>query len=544
VHHLLGQFKVKHKLWSIGIATFIGCLLILALALLSLKENLLEDRKLKTQQLVEVAHSQLAHYYQLERDGIVSGAQARAQAQAAIAAMRFADGAYFWINDMGPRMVMHPIKPEMNGQDLRHNSDPNGVYLFNEMVQRVKEQGKGFVRYSWAKPGHAQPVPKISFVQGFEPWGWIIGTGIYVDDVDEIFQVEARQLGGIALLFILISGLLALSIIRRLSGQIHDLHNTMQVVHDSGNLTHRANPMGRDELAHMGHAFNHMLAQFQEILSHISHAISRQGETSIEMSSVTAQTSEGMERQRQETELLATAMTEMSATAREVAHSAAQASAAAVDATRQAGSGQQVVNDAIASIHDLATDVEQASEVIHQLEGDVENIGGILEVIRGIADQTNLLALNAAIEAARAGEQGRGFAVVADEVRTLARRTQESTEEIQSMIQILQDRSRSAVSVMTRGRSQAEQGVERAALAGESLCAITAAVTRINDMNTQIANAAEEQTAVAEEMNRNIISINQVAVETAQGGQLVRLASEGLNRLTSESRSLLAQFQL
>lgn len=544
MNQLLSNFMVKHKLWTMGISAFLGSALVLTLALLSLRDNLLEDRKQKTQQLVEVAHSQLAHFHQLELSGTLTTTQAQQQAKAAIAAMRFEGDAYFWINDMQPRMVMHPVNSELNGKELGTIRDPDGVALFSRMVDQVKQQGSGFVSYRWAKQGHDQPLAKISFVQGFQPWGWIVGTGTYIDDVNEIFLTKTKQLGGVALLFILISGVLAYGIIRQLSRQIADLHNTMRMVHDSGNLTHRANPVGRDELAHMGHAFNHMMSQFQEILGHINHAIARQGETSQEMGSVTIQTAEGMERQRQETELLATAMTEMSATAREVANSAAQASNAANEATRQAADGQQVVSDAITGINTLAQDVLQAAEVIHQLEGDVANIGSILEVIRGIADQTNLLALNAAIEAARAGEQGRGFAVVADEVRTLALRTQQSTEQIQAMILRLQERSRDAVDVMQRGRTQAEQGVARAARAGESLDAIRHAVNQINDMNTQIASAAEEQTAVSEEMNRNIISINQVAVETAQGGQLVRQASEGLNRLTGESRSLLAQFQL
>lgn len=541
---LLGNIKVKYKLWAIGLVSFIGCFLVLTLALQALKDNLLEDRKQKTQQLVEVAFTQLEHFQQAVLNGKMTLEQAQTSAKESIAAMRFEGTSYFWINDTQPRMIMHPIKPELNGQDLSNTRDTNGVFLFNEMVKQAKENGQGFANYSWAKPGHDQPVEKLSFVQAFKPWGWIIGTGIYINDVDEIFLTEATELGGIALLFMFIASLIAFSIIRQLSRQIADLHNTMRVVRDSGNLTHRANPVGRDELAHMGHSFNHMVAQFQEILSHISHAITRQGETSIEMSTVTTQTSEGMERQRQETEMLATAMTEMAATAKEVANSAALASNAAQEATQEAEKGKRVVHDAIGSINDLARDVEEAAEVIQKLEGDVENIGSILEVIRGIADQTNLLALNAAIEAARAGEQGRGFAVVADEVRTLAQRTQESTQEIQTMIQTLQERSRSAVTVMNRGSAQVEQGVGKAAIAGESLNAITQAVSRINDMNTQIASAAEEQTAVSDEMSRNIISINQVAVETAQGGQLVRIASEGLQQLTHESRTLLAQFQL
>ncbi len=256
------------------------------------------------------------------------------------------------------------------------------------------------------------------------------------------------------------------------------------------------------------------------------------------------QTSVGLERQSEETEQLATAMTEMTAIAQEVANSATRAADAAADAIHAADDGQQIVCSTINCINELAQDIDEAAEVIKQLELDVENISSILDVIRGIADQTNLLALNAAIEAARAGEQGRGFAVVADEVRTLASRTQESTQEIQGMIENLQQRSHNAVSVMGRGRTQVESGVEKAAQAGDSLTAINQAVNQINDMNSHIASAAEEQTAVSEEMSLSIINISQVAKETAEGGVAVKKASESLQELSVESRTLLTQFQL
>ncbi len=228
----------------------------------------------------------------------------------------------------------------------------------------------------------------------------------------------------------------------------------------------------------------------------------------------------------------------------EVARNASSASQAAQEADGEAGNGKQVVSASIDAINALAGEVEKAAEVIDKLETDSENISKVLDVIKGIAEQTNLLALNAAIEAARAGEQGRGFAVVADEVRTLASRTQQSTEEIHEIIERLQADAESAVQVMNTGRGQAQSSVEQAAHAGESLERIAKAVTTISDMNAQIASAAEEQTAVAEEINRNIVGITQAGQESAQGAQQTATSSEELAKLAARLQGLVSQFRV
>ncbi len=219
--------------------------------------------------------------------------------------------------------------------------------------------------------------------------------------------------------------------------------------------------------------------------------------------------------QKDEVDKVATAMTEMSATVHEVARNATEAAEAAQRADEETTKGKMVVSQAIEAIDLLANEVNDAAQVIHRLEQDSDEIGAVLDVIRGIAEQTNLLALNAAIEAARAGEQGRGFAVVADEVRTLAQRTQQSTQEIQNMIERLQSGAQDAVKAMEQGRSRAQVGVEQAAEAGTSLETIAQAVGTISDMNTQIATAAEEQSVVAEEINLNIVSISDMADKIA-----------------------------
>jgi len=234
----------------------------------------------------------------------------------------------------------------------------------------------------------------------------------------------------------------------------------------------------------------------------------------------------------------------MTATAQDVARNATQAAEAASHADRAANQGRHIVQDTGATITELAGEIGRAVDVVQTLARDSENIDAILVTIRSIAEQTNLLALNAAIEAARAGEQGRGFAVVADEVRNLAQKTQQATGEIQQMIQQLQNGTRDVVQVMEQSQSRTQRSVEQADAAAEALQAITQAVSLINDMNNQIASAAEEQSAVAEDINRNVTNIGQVAQDVAGGAEEASQASAGLTRLAEQQRRLINQFKV
>jgi methyl-accepting chemotaxis protein len=287
-----------------------------------------------------------------------------------------------------------------------------------------------------------------------------------------------------------------------------------------------------------------MFESFRDIIDKVSESTLHVASASEELSAITERNSAGVRSQQIEAEQVATAMNEMTATVQEVARNAALAAQSASEANNEALEGKKMVQTTIDAINELSGEVDNASHVIQKVESESLKIGSVLDVIRGIAEQTNLLALNAAIEAARAGEQGRGFAVVADEVRTLASRTQNSTLEIQNMIEQLQTGARSAVVVIDASRKKADESVQRAERAGRSLESITLSVATINDMNTQIASAAEEQNSVAEEINRNIININHVAQETADSAEQTTMASEGLARLASELQSLVAQFKL
>ncbi|WP_421199504.1 methyl-accepting chemotaxis protein [Aeromonas enteropelogenes] len=306
----------------------------------------------------------------------------------------------------------------------------------------------------------------------------------------------------------------------------------------------KENRFNRDELGQLGSAINRMQASLSELVSEIAGSVSQLSSAVEEVSAISSQSASGMAIQQSEVSQVATAMNEMQSTVNEVARNTTDAMSAAKDASRTSADGNQVVRSAISSIEEVSEKIEQAGAVVQQLEADSANITVVLDVIRDIAGQTNLLALNAAIEAARAGEQGRGFAVVADEVRSLAQRTQDSTAEISKMIELLQSRAAEAGNAMQLSRHQMQESVGLARDAGTSIDTINSAVVRITDMNTLIATATEEQNAVTEELNRNIVNIHNAADENAQGASQIAQACGELSKLANTLHHMTQRFTL
>lgn len=360
-------------------------------------------------------------------------------------------------------------------------------------------------------------------------------------------QVESTYMsgllmGGLAIIVVLLVNLTMARTLRLRIGRTQVMIDDLAA--GDGDLTKRLDLGGNDELSMMGNSINVFIDKVHKLVLEVSTSTRQVAAAAEQLETITQQSTRSVQRHHVETEQVATAMNEMTATVQEVAHSALSASDAATEADTASEEGGRVMAATETSIAQLAQEVENAATAMGRVGEHSEQISSVLAVIRGIAEQTNLLALNAAIEAARAGEQGRGFAVVADEVRNLAQRTQGATEEINTMIEQLQQGTRHAISVMDAGRAQADNSVQSATEAGQALVKIACAVSRIRDMNTSIASAAEQQSAVAEEINRNVININDATLEVSDSTEQTRDSSGNLARLAELLQSQVAHFKV
>ncbi|MDB6062432.1 MAG: hypothetical protein JWM78_2535 [Verrucomicrobiaceae bacterium] len=361
--------------------------------------------------------------------------------------------------------------------------------------------------------------------------------------VQKIYDTAFMALIGVAVVAAIVMVAFGSLVATSISRPLAELRTAIENTERNRDLTVRVDLNQNDEIGRVAHAFQAMIDRFRDILSDVRDTSAHLQKNAQQLANTTEMTREGAAMQMRETDQVATATTEMTHAIEEVSRNAHQAADAANHANRETESGNKVLDEALASIHSLSGRIDDAGQVIKRVETDSASIGSVLDVIRGIAEQTNLLALNAAIEAARAGEQGRGFAVVADEVRSLAQRTQESTQEIQGMIERLQAGAREAVRSMADGSAEMQRTMAQASHAGESLVAIKQAVAMINDMNTQIASATEEQMAVSQEISRNVVNISDVARSSAHSVQEVEKTSRELSDAAGRLAGLVNEFR-
>ncbi|MDC3211631.1 methyl-accepting chemotaxis protein [Pseudoalteromonas distincta] len=541
----LRSFSISQR-FSLLIAIVVFGLIILSISSLTHQYSSLKDEQyIKTQNVVETAYSIIEHYYALEQDNTLTQQQAQSQALNAIRALRYDKTNYFWINDYQPTMVMHPIKPALDGKDLTNNKDPDGKSLFVDMVNIVKKDGEGFIPYKWPKPGKDKPVEKIAFVKGFNQWQWIIGSGVYLDSIDEAFS-EQRNLIVISAIIMIIAVILlsyfigkSILIPTRLAADM-----MKDISQGEGDLTRKLNESGNDEISELSHSFNLFALKMRESLVHVAQSANDVSEHAHTVDDSSRTSHSFIELQNDSSTQVAAAMEQMTHQIHDVSRNAEAAEQAAKDAAQNASTGKNVVAQTITAIETLSSNIETVSRVTEDLANESHNIGSVLDVIRSISEQTNLLALNAAIEAARAGEHGRGFAVVADEVRTLASRTGQSTDEIQTMITKLQEGAKAAVEAVKSSQALSVSTVEQASSANTSLNEIERLVSIITEMNSQIARATEQQTQAADEVNLRINELSQSTEQSLNNTKQLTDASDNLKQSSEGLSSVVNRFKL
>ncbi|KUE80931.1 chemotaxis protein [Aeromonas schubertii] len=533
----LGNIAVSHKLWLMLALALFGFLAMLAISASSLHDNLLAERQARLSAVLDLARTRIAHLAATQPREI-----AQREARAMIDNMRFDGDNYLFVIDEQRHMLVHPLKPELVGQQMGSGSAATQGAHWNQMVTLAQGGGSGTLEYPWPSP-NGESLLKMSRVTGFPEWGWILGSGILIHDIQSTLWHEFLRMGGAALIIALLMGLLGHGISRSIVNPLAAINQAMARV-ARGDLVVTVPVQGSDELGQLATCTNQSLCAIRGALQEASQGAREVADAALRIASSAEQTSQAVTNQRDQLSQLATAMNEMSATIADVAGHAENTAQDTKEATDEAGLGNRDVSASVSGIQSLAREVEQATTQVNQLKEGVMQISEVTAVISAISEQTNLLALNAAIEAARAGEQGRGFAVVADEVRQLAGRTRHSTEEIQSTISELQQRALSAAQAMEASRTLAESSVTQSEKAGGDLDLIVHHIRHVNDMATQIATAAEEQSAVAEEMNRNVLGINDSAQEMAQSASYLAQESELLADLSRNLDQRLSDFRL
>ncbi|MBS1230310.1 MAG: mcp [Proteobacteria bacterium] len=564
----INGLSLRSKLNVLTVLTVIALCLLAAIVLIGEKSQLLADRKDKVHSLVEVAQATVALYEKQARDGKISVDEAKKLAIDAVRGMRYDQSEYFWINDLGkpaPRMIMHPTVPALDGQVLdaqRFNKATakqagvdgptqslDGKNLFVTFVEVAEAAGQGYVAYLWPKPKAGGGVseelyPKLSFVQKFEPWGWVIGSGIYIDDVDALFRQNALKL---LAWIVVIGGFIAVSLTivsrqltRTLGGDpSYASQITKRIA--AGDLSGEvACAPGNSVLAGMKDMQSTLRTMVEEIVADAQQIASASAQMLQDFEDVSLRTRQ----QGESASSMAAAVEEMTVSIAQVADNAHEAHGISVQASDLSASGTQIIENAANEMHKISEAVQSSSTIVEDLGRQSEQITSIVNTIKEIADQTNLLALNAAIEAARAGEQGRGFAVVADEVRKLAERTSRSTSEIAEMVERIQAGTRNAVSSMQSGVAQAGKSVELANQAGSSINEIRAGALRVMNVVTSISDSIREQGTVSSEIARSIEQVAQMSEESARAVQSTTQAAHHLAELSASLHHSVSRFKL
>ncbi|MEO1817694.1 MULTISPECIES: methyl-accepting chemotaxis protein [Pseudomonadaceae] len=542
---LLRNIRISQRIWLILIIALVSTLTAEGLSLSHLHKEIRQAEITKATHLVEVAHDLMAFYHQKELNGELTGEQARQQALAALAAVRYSGNEYYWVNDMNNIMIMHPLAPQTVGTDLTTMRNTEGVNVISEMVQLARSKGTASFEYSWPKPGEEDGSAKIAAFKHFKPWDYMIGTGIYVDAMQAKFRAALISSVILSAVVILAMFLLLFIIGRSISQPLDKIVNAMRdVASGEADLTRRLDDDAKDELSQIAYYFNRFNRNLSDIIQQLGDSARQLISSSHQLDEISNNSLRDMSRQSERMELMATAINEITYGVQDVAQNANAAAEEVEKANQGADNGRAQVDRTIVEINQLSSSVSTAVEHMETLSSDAQEITSVLDVIRNIAEQTNLLALNAAIEAARAGEMGRGFAVVADEVRNLAQRTQQSTEEIHNMISKLQTNTQTVVSVINESSRHSQASVEQVNEAGAALEQIAQSMQQLVALNASIASATTQQSTVVEDVNRNVTEAAELARETTDGARETAQAGQHLASLGRQIDELVKRFRV
>jgi len=523
----MSNFSLRNKLLLLSLFPLILTLCILmtvsyyveqsALAdeVTTFRTKLIGERKTQIKEATEIAAGIVQYQLSLKENGNVNQA---------LRDIRFGSSGYFFIYDSQGKNLFHAVMPNLEGQNKIDMTDPRGTKIIVGLLDAAKK-GDGNFSFYFQKPNTNEQIEKIGYSMMIPGTDWMLGTGAYIDDIDAVVEdyratVTEQMIDKsyaillIALLLAAMTAVVILATAQRMVAPIKNMaDNLNDIAKGEGDLTKRLTVKGEDEIAQLGQSFNLFVDKLQTIIGDVANATAKVKSAANAIHDQTKVMSSQLISHNNETDQVVTAITEMSATASEVAQNTTQVAEATHAATGDVANAQRCVDASLEEISALMAQINNAAGNIQSLSEQSKKINNVLSVIGGIAEQTNLLALNAAIEAARAGEQGRGFAVVADEVRNLASRTQSSTLEINEMLSELHKLVALAVKTMEESQQSCVRSVDSSRAISESLGSVTSAVTAINDMSTQIATAATEQSSVTEEINRNVFAIQEIVNE-------------------------------
>lgn len=540
----LRNIAIERRLWLMLLIALFTIALLMSLVLLRVQASLYAAKVYQIQTAVENTTSIIERFQRLEQQGVLSTEEAQAEAREMIRGLRYDGTGYFFIQDTNLRMVLHPMNPNLEGQDVSTLKDAKGEAFNRKMLSVAQNTGKGIVEYSWPKPGSSAPIDKISYVALLQPWGWILGTGVYIDDIQAKFKDEVLKTGSLALVFCalltLVTALISRSITRPLT---HTAQAMAEISRGNGDLTRQLATDGRDELSGLARDFNDFTGTLRNIIGEMLVAATATDKAAQAIHENASATREQSDLQAQQISLIATALNEVTYSIQDVAQNAGASAREVSNAEAQALDGLKSVELTLGEIESLSTLIDKSVVTIDSLAEQNERISSVLAIVRAIAEQTNLLALNAAIEAARAGEQGRGFAVVADEVRLLAQRTQDATADIQSMIGELRISSNTAVSMIGETHKLSGRTVTQANLAGACLRAIVQSLREITTQGHTVAEATRQQSLAVEDINHNIATASLQANEAAQFAEHTRRLGDRLQANSVDLKLTLQRFK-